>query len=251
LRTVAAILANPRYTGRQVWNRQFTDHREAIPGDRRSSIGPVRIWNPRSDWVISPSRTHPALVSDEDFTAAQQISARAMPEDGQHRRYALTGLLICGICERRMSGHWVNQRASYRCRHGHTSAQPAADETPRWLYWAETRLVEHLTAANTSLADTGSVDRLAAHLRNRDLVVLCDRNAVTITNVNEQPSNPLAASDRPDAAGTAALATQRPPAACSEQQMHAEHRGLSARPAPRKTRKSQRNHETHAIPPEM
>jgi hypothetical protein len=26
LRTVAAILANPRYTGRQVWNRQFTDH---------------------------------------------------------------------------------------------------------------------------------------------------------------------------------------------------------------------------------
>jgi site-specific DNA recombinase len=26
LRTVAAILANPRYTGRQVWNRQRTDH---------------------------------------------------------------------------------------------------------------------------------------------------------------------------------------------------------------------------------
>jgi site-specific DNA recombinase len=24
--TVAAILANPRYTGRQVWNRQHTDH---------------------------------------------------------------------------------------------------------------------------------------------------------------------------------------------------------------------------------
>jgi hypothetical protein len=26
LNTVAAILANPRYTGRQVWNRQRTDH---------------------------------------------------------------------------------------------------------------------------------------------------------------------------------------------------------------------------------
>jgi hypothetical protein len=36
LRTVAAILANPRYTGRQVWNRQYTDHREAVPGDKRS-----------------------------------------------------------------------------------------------------------------------------------------------------------------------------------------------------------------------
>src|SRR6478736_7264677 len=50
LRTVAAILANPRYTGRQVWNRQRTDHREAVPGDKRSSLGPVRVWNPRSDW---------------------------------------------------------------------------------------------------------------------------------------------------------------------------------------------------------
>ena len=26
LRTVASILANPRYMGRQVWNRQHTDH---------------------------------------------------------------------------------------------------------------------------------------------------------------------------------------------------------------------------------
>jgi site-specific DNA recombinase len=31
LRTVAAILANPRYTGRQVWNRQRTDFDLADP----------------------------------------------------------------------------------------------------------------------------------------------------------------------------------------------------------------------------
>jgi hypothetical protein len=86
-------LANPRYTGRQVWNRQFTDHREAVPGDKRSSLGPVRIWNPRSDWVISPDRTHPALVTDDTFTAAQEISAQAVPEDGSQRRYSLIGLL--------------------------------------------------------------------------------------------------------------------------------------------------------------
>jgi hypothetical protein len=53
LRTVAAILANPRYTGRQVWNRQFTDHREAVSGDRRSSQGPVRVWNPRRTFAAS------------------------------------------------------------------------------------------------------------------------------------------------------------------------------------------------------
>ncbi|WP_225854905.1 recombinase family protein, partial [Micromonospora sp. ALFpr18c] len=35
LRTVAAILANPRYTGRQVWNRHRTDHEQTqheLPG---------------------------------------------------------------------------------------------------------------------------------------------------------------------------------------------------------------------------
>ena len=34
LRTVAAILANPRYTGRQVWNRQRTDADLADPAER-------------------------------------------------------------------------------------------------------------------------------------------------------------------------------------------------------------------------
>jgi len=34
LRTVAAILANPRYTGRQVWNRQATDHNRGPAQDR-------------------------------------------------------------------------------------------------------------------------------------------------------------------------------------------------------------------------
>jgi len=33
LRTVAAILANPRYTGRQVWNRQRTDFDLVDPGN--------------------------------------------------------------------------------------------------------------------------------------------------------------------------------------------------------------------------
>jgi site-specific DNA recombinase len=83
LRTVAPILANPRYTGRQVWNRQCTDHRETVPGDKRSSRGPVRIWNPGSDWVISDVRTHRALVSDADFTAVQQITALAVAQDGR------------------------------------------------------------------------------------------------------------------------------------------------------------------------
>ena len=39
LRTVAAILANPRYTGRQVWNRQRTDFDLADPANTPWGIG--------------------------------------------------------------------------------------------------------------------------------------------------------------------------------------------------------------------
>jgi DNA invertase Pin-like site-specific DNA recombinase len=197
LRTVAAILANPRYTGRQVWNRQFTDHREAVPGDRRSSLGPVRIWNPRADWVISADRTHPALVTDEDFTAAQEISAQAVPDEGQQRRYALTGLLICEICGRRLSGHWVNGRPGYRCRHGRTTAHPAAGDAPRWVYWSQERLVEHLTSANAANAYAGGADGIAAHLRRTDAVVVCGHGSATIEAAGERPiSPPTAREDR-------------------------------------------------------
>jgi hypothetical protein len=98
LRTVAAILANPRYTGRQVWNRQYVDHNETLPGDRRTSGGAVHRWNPKDEWVISARLAHPPLVSEADFIAAQTISATPTPEDGQPRRYLLTGLVLCGIC---------------------------------------------------------------------------------------------------------------------------------------------------------
>jgi hypothetical protein len=190
LRTVSAILANPRYTGRQVLNRQFTHHREAVPGDRRTSAGPVRIWNRRADWVVHPERTHPALVSDEDFTAVQEITARATPEDGQQRRYTLTGLLVCGAYGRRMSGHWVNGRAGYRCRHGHTSAQPATEDAPRWVYRSEARLVQELIAASPELSGLADAGDVAAYLKARDLVVVCGHGTLVIEDAAGEPAKP-------------------------------------------------------------
>jgi DNA invertase Pin-like site-specific DNA recombinase len=146
LRTVAEILANPRYTGRQVWNRQRTDHNETIPGDKRTSRGPTRAWNLRSEWVISTERAHPALVSDADFLAAQSITAVPVPRNGSTHRYQLTGLLICGICGRRLEGHWIHGRAGYRCRHGHTSTRPRGKRRQS-LYWAERPILDDLLYA--------------------------------------------------------------------------------------------------------
>ncbi|MFI1991098.1 recombinase family protein [Actinoplanes sp. NPDC020271] len=189
LRTVAVILANPRYTGRQVWNRQFTDHREAVPGDKRSSLGPVRVWNPRSDWVISPEQTHPALVTPADFMAVQQVTAVAEPADAQARRYALTGLLICAVCGRRPAAHWLNRRAGYRCRHGHTSAQLAAQDRPPWVYWPEERLFRTLRAWDAEFADLGDVEDLTAYLRANDLVVVCGTGTLQVEDAIIEPAD--------------------------------------------------------------
>jgi recombinase len=60
LRTVAAILANPRYTGRQVWNRQRTDFDLADPGNTGLGHKQVQRWNLSEGWIISKRPAHPA-----------------------------------------------------------------------------------------------------------------------------------------------------------------------------------------------
>ena len=68
LRTVAAILANPRYTGRQVWNRQRTELDLVDPANTGLGHKQVQRWNLPAGWVISNRLAHPAIVS-ADFHA--------------------------------------------------------------------------------------------------------------------------------------------------------------------------------------
>jgi Recombinase len=57
LGTVAAILANPRYTGRQVWNRQRTDKRPDRPGQHRAGPLPgATVEPPRRMGHLHPAR---------------------------------------------------------------------------------------------------------------------------------------------------------------------------------------------------
>jgi site-specific DNA recombinase len=80
LRTVAAILANPRYTGRQVWNRQRTDFDLADPANTSLGHRQVQRWNLPEGWVISRHPAHAALVSETDFIAVQDTAVpRARP----------------------------------------------------------------------------------------------------------------------------------------------------------------------------
>ena len=116
LRTVAAILANPRYTGRQVWNRQRTDFDLADPANTTLGHKQVQRWNLPEGWVISKHPAHAALVSEADFIAAQDTAAPRGPAATAVRRYLLAGLLACGRCGRRLESAWSNGKpACARC----------------------------------------------------------------------------------------------------------------------------------------
>ena len=79
LRTVAAILANPRYTGRQVWNRQRTDFDLTDPADTSLGHRQVQRWNLPEGWVISTHPAHAALVSEADFVKTQDTTTPRGP----------------------------------------------------------------------------------------------------------------------------------------------------------------------------
>jgi site-specific DNA recombinase len=79
LRTVAAILANPRYTGRQVWNRQLSEAVLVDPANTKLGHKQVQRWNLPEGWVISRHPAHAALVSEADFIAAQDAAAPRGP----------------------------------------------------------------------------------------------------------------------------------------------------------------------------
>ncbi|MEU9896357.1 recombinase family protein [Streptomyces phaeochromogenes] len=144
LTTVRAILANPRYTGRQVWNRQRTDHILIDPENTSLGHRDVMRWNTPTDWIISTQLAHPALVSEADFVTVQHTRADRSTAPG--RTYLLAGLLRCRPCGRRMEACWAHGRPTYRCRHGHSSATlPTVHRLPN-AYVREDHVLPHLPA---------------------------------------------------------------------------------------------------------
>ena len=120
----------------------------------------VQRWNLPDGWVISARPAHPALVSEADFIAAQDISAARGPAPAiapaapGTRRYLLAGLLACGTCGRRMESAWSNRKPAYRCRHGHTSAAAPDPARPKNAYIREDRILAHLPALHLLLTGT-------------------------------------------------------------------------------------------------
>ena len=116
------ILTNPRYTGRQVWNRQRKD--EVLIDVADVALGNVTKmrWNDASQWIWSDEITHPPVIATAPFQQARDILAARGHGPCQHkphdrpRSYAFVGSLYCGVCQRRMQGQWINAAPYYRCR---------------------------------------------------------------------------------------------------------------------------------------
>lgn len=164
---VRAILGNPRYTGRQVWNRQRRD--EILIDVRDVALGhETRMrWNDRDAWVWSQELTHEPLVSVElyeqvqaQFETTRRASTRT-PKEGRH--YVLAGLMTCGKCGRRMHGAWNHGHPNYRCQF---SNQYAIDPTehPRTLSVNEASLVPGLDRWLGSLFEPERLDDTCAAL---------------------------------------------------------------------------------------
>ena len=194
LRTVAAILANPRYTGRQVWNRQPSEAVLADPANTGLGHKQVQRWNLPAGWVISKHPAHTALVSEADFIAAQETTAPRGPVGPAARRYLLAGLIACGRCGRRLESAWSYGRAAYRCRHGYTSAVVPDPARPKNTYIREDEILPHLAAIAILLAGparkpVGGSRGLAQLTGPDDTAALIDRLRADGTALTYDPSS--------------------------------------------------------------
>jgi site-specific DNA recombinase len=154
---VAAILANPRYTGRQVWNRQPSQAVLAGPANTGLGHKQVQRRNLPEGWVISKHPAHTALVSEADFIAAQDTTAPRGPAGPAVRRYLLAGLIACGRCGRRLESAWSYGRPACRCRHGYSSATVPDPARPKNAYVREDQILPHLAAIAILLAASAGI----------------------------------------------------------------------------------------------
>jgi len=138
---VRAILNNPKYTGKTVWNRQRRDEELLDLDDVAAGYTSKMKRNDEDQWIRSDEQTHEALISDElwEACAAQRRVGEhreAVRKPRVKRTYSLSSLIFCGECGRRMTGNWTHNEPYYRC--GFRSEYAGATgKHPRWVYLRE------------------------------------------------------------------------------------------------------------------
>ncbi|MER6047297.1 recombinase family protein [Streptomyces sp. NPDC001793] len=166
---VRAILANPRYTGHEVWNKQRKDEVLLDIDDVTLGHRTKLTWNAPEQWIWSAQPVHEPLISQATFTRAQtkrqarrtqtHLERKPRPTD---RAYALRGLIHCALCHRKMQGTFNNGKPHYRCRYTAEYAKTTALDHPLTVYVREELI---LPALDKWIATTFAPGRLTTTLR--------------------------------------------------------------------------------------
>lgn len=148
---VRTILINPRYTGRQVWNKQRTDEVLLDVNDVALGHTPVMRWNQRDRWITSNELVHEPLIAQTDFDRVQEMlglrARTATAPKRAHRSrhpYIFKSLVHCGICGRKMQGQHSHGVAYYRCRYPQEYALANKVDHPRNVILREDVLITPL-----------------------------------------------------------------------------------------------------------
>ena len=160
---IRAILRNPRYTGRQVWNRQSRDEQLIDVEDVAMGHKTRQIWNDQANWIWSAEQAQEAVVDVETFTRAQQIAGAGAgrPAKKVSRRrnpYLLRGLILCSSCGRRMQGSWNHDQAHYRCKLPSEYALANKVDHPPTIYVKESAVVPALDEWIASVFDPSNLE---------------------------------------------------------------------------------------------
>jgi site-specific DNA recombinase len=209
---VRAILLNPRYVGREVWNKQRRDEVLVDVEDVGLGHKTTLRWNDPSEWIWSSEEVHEPLVSSEDFAAVQaQMAVHAHRHTTRkpraaRRPYVLAGLVWCAACGRRMQGNYNHDAAHYRCRYPAEYALANKVDHPKTAYVREsaitgeldrwlTRLFdpENIAEAVKQMASAGDVDeaREARAVAARRALADCDDRLEKYRRALESGADPV------------------------------------------------------------
>jgi site-specific DNA recombinase len=111
-------------------------------GEPSKSVSHTPVTLPVMKWVRSEQQAHAQIITEEDFelvqaTLAGRGSKTQHKPHARPRAYALRGVLLCGLCGRKMSGKWNNGQAYYLCRYPAEYALANRVSHPKNVYLKE------------------------------------------------------------------------------------------------------------------
>ncbi|MFD7013538.1 recombinase family protein [Streptomyces sp. NPDC059928] len=187
---VAAILANPRYTGHEIWNKQRKDEVLLDIDDITLGHRTKQSWNKPDQWIWSAQPVHEPLVSLKDFKAAQaQRTSRHERRD--HPRpprttthpYLLRGRMRCSICRRKMQGSFNNGHPHYRCRYTAEYARTPDLDHPPTIYVREDAVIPPLDAWIAHVFAPARLDRTLHELQRSQENTLTTAPALEVARI--------------------------------------------------------------------